>query len=160
MGSYATTASLEIVMVGTTFDTATTALCSKLITHAENEVNKYISKRYDVSAFTTTSMPPLLTSLTETLAEGYMYQRMARGGKDGLKHGETLINMVLGNLQKIADRELDLLSSAGSPVSESASASYQILSNTTSYTPTFNEDDPLAWVADQDKLDDIEDGRD
>ena len=42
MGKYATTTSLEVLMVGTTFDTATTSLASKLITHAENEVNKYI----------------------------------------------------------------------------------------------------------------------
>ena len=159
MGSYATTTSLDTVMIGTTFDTATTSLCTKLITHAENEVNKYLSKRYDVSAFTTTSMPPLVTSLTETLTEGYMYQRMARGGKDGLAHGKALIDMALANLEKIANRDLDLLSSAGTPVSEFASSSYQILSSTTDYTPTFNEDSPLDWAVDQDKLDDIEDER-
>lgn len=159
MGRYATTTSLEIVMVGTTFDSLTTSLCTKMITNAENEVNKYISKRYDVSAFTTTSMPPLLTSLTETLAEGYMYQRMARGGKDGLAHGKALIDMALANLEKIASRELDLLSSAGTPVSEFASSSYQILSSTSDYTPTFNEDSSLDWEVDEDKLDDIEDGR-
>jgi hypothetical protein len=160
MGLYATTTSLETIMVGTTFDTATTALATKLITHAETEVNKYISKRYDVSGFTSTSMPPLLTSLTETLAEGYMYQRMARGGKDGLAHGKALIDMALANLEKIASRELDLLSSAGTPVSEFASSSYQVLSSTSDYSPTFNEDSPLDWEVDSDKLDDTEDDRD
>ena len=56
-------------MIGTTFDTITTSLATKLITHAENEVNKYLSKRYDVGSWTTSSStPPLITSLTETLS--------------------------------------------------------------------------------------------
>ena len=160
MGTYATTTSLETIMIGTTFDTATSALGSKMITHAESEVNKYISKRYDVSSFTTTSMPPLLTSLTETLAEGYMYQRMSRGGKEGLAHGKALIDMALKNLELIAKRELDLLDSSGDPVAEASNSSYQILSNTTAYSPTFNEDDSLDWKVDINKLDDIESDRD
>jgi DNA-binding IclR family transcriptional regulator len=74
-------------MVGTRFDTATTALVSKLITHAENEVNKYLSKRYDISVFdTTTSVPPLVTTLTETLAEGYSYQRSSMASKKWGSH--------------------------------------------------------------------------
>ncbi len=157
MGTYATTTSLAILLVGVTFDTATTLLVDKCITHGENEVNKYLSKRYDVSDFTTTSMPPLVTSLTETLAEGYYYQKTARGGKDALAQGKALIDQAQGNLQMIADRKLDLLGSDGQPLEEFANSSFQILSSTSNYSPTFNEDD--AWATDQDKLDDIEDNR-
>jgi hypothetical protein len=159
MGTYATTTSLETLLVGVTFDTVTTSLVSKLITHSENEVNKYLSKRYDVSAFTTTSMPPLVTSLTETLTEGYYYQRSARGGKDGLAHGKALIDQALDNLNLIALRKLDLLDSDGNVIAEGASSSYQMLSTTDDYAPTFNEDSPLNWVISPEKLDDIEDER-
>lgn len=160
MGVYATTTSMQTIMVGTNFDTITTNLMGKMITHAENEVNKYISKRYSVARFTTTSMPPLLTSLTETLAEGYYFLRNSRGGgADSVNYGKELIKQAQSNLQMIADRKLDLLGSDGDPVDESANSSYQIKSSTLNYSLTFNEDDELDWKVDQDKLDDIESGR-
>lgn len=160
MGLYATTTSLETIMIGTTFDTATTALMSKMITHGENEINKYISKRYDVGAFTSTSIPPLLTSLNETLAEGYYFLRNSRGGgEDSVKYGKELIKQAQSNLQLIADRSLDLLDTNGDPVAEFANASYQILSSSSNYAPTFNEDDELSWKIDDDKLDDIDSER-
>ena len=99
-------------MVGTTFDTATTNLCSKLITHAENEVNKWLSKRYDLAAIAI-AVPPLVTSLAETLAEGYLYQRMSRGGKESDQRGKILIAQVLDNLKMISEYRLDLVSSSG-----------------------------------------------
>jgi hypothetical protein len=150
-------------MVGTEFDTATTALMGKMITHAENECDKYISKRYDVSAYvalTLTSIPPLLTSLTETLAEGYYFMRNSRGGgKDSVAYGQALIKQAQENLKLISDRKLDLLDTAGDPVDEFANASFRLVSTTNNYTPTFNEDDELEWKIDQDKLDAIDSER-
>lgn len=161
MGTYATTTSLEVLMVGTTFDTATTSLCTKLITHSENEINKYLSKRYDISSFnTSTSIPPLVTSLCETLAEGYMYQRMARGGKESISRGKELIKQAIDNLQLIADYKLDLVNSSGSVISDLSQTAYRVLSNTTNYANTFNEDDELNWKVSQNKLDDISTERD
>lgn len=147
-------------MIGTTFDTATTALMSKMITHSENEVDKYISKRYDVGNFTTTSIPPLLTSITETLAEGYYFLRNSRGGgKDSVTYGNLLIKEAKENLLLLANRKLDLLDSNDDPVAEFADASYKIKSSTTNYSTTFDEDDELAWSIDENKLDDIDSGR-
>lgn len=147
-------------MIGTTFDTATTSLMSKMITHAENEVNKYISKRYDVGNFTTTSMPPLLTSITETLAEGYYFLRNSRGGgKDSVAYGNLLIKEAKENLLLLANRKLDLLDTNSDPVAEFADASYKIKSSTTNYATTINEDDELLWKINQSKLDDIKSGR-
>lgn len=147
-------------MIGTTFDTATTSLMGKMITHSENEVNKYISKRYDVGNFTTTSMPPLLTSITETLAEGYYFLRNSRGGgKDSVAYGNLLIKEAKENLLLLANRKLDLLDSNNDPVAEFTDASYKIKSSTTNYATTFDEDDELKWKIDADKLDDIYDGR-
>ena len=119
MGSYCTTTSLQILMIGTTFDSLTTSLATKLITHAENEVNKYLSKRYDVSGWTTAaSTPPLVTSLAETLSEGYMSQRMSRGGKEAMARGATLIKQATENQKALQGYESDLLDSSGSVVSD------------------------------------------
>lgn len=160
MGTYATTSSLAILMVGTKFDTATTALADRLITHAENEVDKYLSKRYDLELFnTSTSVPPLVTSLCETLAEGYMYQRMSRGGKESIKRGKELIDQVTKNLELIAEYKLDLVDTTGTVIDDMSNTAYRVMSNTDTYHSTFNEDDPLNWEIDQDKLDDIEEER-
>lgn len=158
MGTYCTTTSLEILMVGTTFDTATTALISKLITHSENEVNKYLSKRYDLNSIAI-SVPPLVTSLTETLTEGYAYQRMSRGGKDAMKRGNELIKQAIDNLKLIADFKADLLDSTGQTIADDVNATGRVLCNTKDYSTTFNEDSELKWEIDSDKLDDIESER-
>jgi hypothetical protein len=144
-------------MYGTTFDTATTSLCAKLITHSENEVNKYISKRYDIGSFNTTStaIPPLVTSLAETLTEGYMYHRMSRGGKEWMTRAKDLIKQATDNLQLISDYKMDLVDSSGDRINDLSTGSYQLLSTTTKYSNTFNEDDSLNWEVDTDKLDDI-----
>ena len=148
-------------MIGTDFDTATTSLATKCITHAENEINKWISKRYDITVFnTSTSVPPLITSLTETLSEGYMYQRMSRGNKEWRDRAKELIIQVTDNLKEIANYKLDLVNTAGSVIVDMSNTSYRCLSNSDSYSTTFNEDSELNWAVDQDKLDDIESERD
>lgn len=148
-------------MIGTTFDTLTGALASKLITHAENEINKWLSKRYDVTVFmaTSTAVPPLVTSLAETLSEGYIYQRMSRGGKESDQRGKILINQAIENLKLISDYKLDLTDSTGGVVADMSQTAYRVLSTTSDYENTFNEDDQLNWAVDRNKLDDISDTR-
>lgn len=160
MGVYATTTSLQTLMIGTTFDTATTSLATLMITHAENEIDKYLSKRYDLSSWTSTSIAPIVTSWCETLAEGYMYQRMSRGGKEPMERGEKLIKQVLANLQQVADYKLDLIDTSGLPIADMSQTAYSVLSNTSDYTPTFAEDDETSWSVDSDKLEDISSERD
>jgi hypothetical protein len=147
-------------MVGVQFDTATTALCSKRITQAESEINKYLSRRYDLSSATfqtTTSIPPLVTALCERLTEGYMWQSLSRGGasKELLKTSESIIKSVIDNLKLIADYKGDLFDTSGSVVSDMSNTAYRVLSNTDTYVDTFAEDDELNWAVDPDKLDDI-----
>lgn len=161
MGVYATTTSLAVMMIGTTFDSLTTALASKLITHAENEINKHLSKRYDISSFqTVTSVPPLVTSLAEQLAVGYMYRHMDRGGEHPDTRPAQIIKPIMENLKAIADYKMDLLNTAGAVINDMSNTSYRCLSTTDGYSNTFNEDDPLNWQVDSDKLDDISDERD
>lgn len=159
MGRYATTTSLQTLMVGTRFDTATTSLCTKLITHAENEIDKFLSKRYDLDEITTTSMPPMITSICETLTEGYMYQRMDRSGDQMSKRGEALIAQATKNLELLREYKADLIGSDGNVVTDMSNTAYLVL-GTPSYSNTFNEDDELNWKVDQDKLDAISEGRD
>ncbi len=163
MGIYCTTTSLAIVMVGTTFDSATTALGGKCITWAEAEINKYLSKRYDLtdSLFaTSTSIPPMVTTWAEQLAQGYMYKNMGRGGKEARERGQDLIDGVLKNLEMIKEHDVDLIDSDGDVVPEMAASGFQVLSNTKNYSSTFNEDDELSWCVSSNKLDDVSSERD
>lgn len=171
MGLYATTTTLSLVMVGVDFSaTNMTTLGSKAIEQAENEVNKYLSKRYDLaSAYfqTTTSIPPLVRSITEKLAEANMWDFLSRGGagKESRERAKELRAQMIGskndpgNLMMIASRTLDLVDSVGSVIPESSSSNMQVLCNTSSYQTTFNEDDELNWAVDPTKLSDISDTR-
>ena len=49
MGLYATLTSLYPRMVNVTEDTATSALLTECLSDAEAEVNKFLSRRYDIS---------------------------------------------------------------------------------------------------------------
>ncbi len=147
-------------MVGTIFDTATTSLASACIYDAENEIKKHLSKRYDFSAapfLTTTSLPPMVTTLCETLAIGYMYENMSRGSKEGYARADRYINRVMKNIESLLAGEAQLTDSSGDLITE-ISGGWAVRA-TTEYSPTFNEDDPKEWVVDQDKLDDIESER-
>jgi phage gp36-like protein len=156
--SYATTASIEILMIGTEFDTATTALCDKLLTRAENEIDKYLSKRYDTAALHA-EPPSLLESLAEQICEAYMYLSMARGNKDMRANALSMLKVPTDNLQMIADYKADLIDNTGDKIPDGSNTPYRILSNTDEYSSTFNEDDELEQRVDQLKLEDIDSER-
>ena len=164
MGNYCTTTALSLVMIGVDFTVANgTTLAAKAITHAEAEVNKYLSKRYDISSTTfqtTTSIPPMVTMLTEKLAEGYMWRWLSRGSKETLTRGEALIKDAKENLSLIANYKSDVLDTSGDPLADMSNTAFSVRCNTTDYSNTFNEDDEKAWAVDEDKVDDISDGRD
>jgi len=152
MGIYATTTSLETYWGGASFS-GLTAQSSLLITQAENEVNKYLAKRYDIAPFQTT-VPPMVQTLTEWLSLGYLYENTARGSENTYQRADRYIKKAMDNLMDIADHKADLVSSSGEVIAEAA-LGLQILSTSTDYHSTFNEDDPLNWSVDQDKVDDI-----
>lgn len=159
MGKYVTTTAMEVLLITLTFDTKTSALVTRLIDHAENEVEKHMAKRYDISSFLP-DPPPLVETLTETLTEGYVWIRTARGGKEALAQGKILIDGAMENLKAIVDGDVNLVDSDGDlwPEGENL-VDGRVLSNTEDYAPTFNEDDPLLWKVDDDKLDDIDSER-
>lgn len=148
-------------MVGTVFDTATTNLASACIYDAETELKKHLCKRYDFTAapfLTTTTYPPMIVTLAQTLALGYMYENMARGSKEGYARADRYIDRVMENVEALKNGEAQLTLSDGSLVEE-IDGDWKILA-TTAYSPTFNEDDPENWKVDNNKLEDIADERD
>ena len=158
MGVYATTTALQTKMIGTTFDTATVALASACIYDAENELRKHLCKRYDFTDITTSAIPPMLTTLTETLALGYMYENMARGGDESYKRADRYIERVMANVMQLLNGEAQLVDSSGNLITEiEGDWAIQV---TTEYPPTFNEDDPHNWKVSSTKLLDIADDRD
>jgi len=159
MGIYINTAtSLTSTMRGVDFNTAAIASINKYIEWSEAEINKYLSKRYDLSSNTfqtTTSVPPLVRSWCERLVPSYYYQFGTRGGKEQRSLAREMRKDVIDNLMMVRDYKMDLVNTAGSVITDFSNTAYRCLSNTDDYTPTFNEDDPLNWEIDPDKLDDI-----
>jgi len=147
------------ILIGVKFDSNTSALIMRNIDDAEAEINKHISRRYDVSTLTS-PVPPLLKKLCGQLTEGYYYCRASRGGKESIARGKDLIKMALENLKELKNYDADLLDPAGSLISDKANSKFQMTSTSSDYSNTFNEDNPLNWVVDCDKLDDIESERD
>jgi hypothetical protein len=149
-------------MVGTVFDTATTNLASACVYDAENELKKHLCKRYDFGAapfLTTTSIPPMLVTLTETLAIGYMYENMSRGSKEGYARADRYIKRVMDNIESLLEGEAQLTDSSGNLITE-IDGDWAIKENTSGYSHTFNEDEPDSWAVSASKLTDIESERD
>jgi len=164
VATYCTYTSLQTLMQGVDFSlTSTLSLASLSIERAEREIDKYLSKRYDLSSSyfqTYTAVPPMVRALCTEMSVGYMYKFMSRGNLDSLNRSENFIKPVIENLEAIRDHAVDLLNTSGSAIPESANSSYRVQSNTTDYSDTFNEDSELDWAVDTDKLSDIADERD
>lgn len=163
MGLYTTTTTLQLRMLAVQFDSNTTSLVGEMITDAEAEINKFLSRRYDLSGATfqtTSSIPPIVRMLANRLSEGYSWLGLSRGSKESIARGKMLIDGVMENLRNISEYKVDLLDTSGSLIQDMSNTSYRVLSNTDEYSNTFNEDSPLNWAVDSDKLDDIADERD
>lgn len=160
MALYATTTTLEIRMVSVQFDTQTTALAVEMCADAEAEVNKWLSKRYDISSATfqtSTSLPPMCRALATRLAEGYMWQALSRGAPESLSRAKALIDRVMENLKDIANYNAALVSTSGGLIVESSNTAYRVKSTTSNYVPTFDEGNPQQWRVDPNRINDIDD---
>ncbi len=157
LGNYATTTALQVKMIGTNFDTATSALAVASIADASEEIRKKLSKRYDFTTTTfetTTTRPLILTTICETLALGYMYENMSRGSKEGYMRADRYIKRGMENLDLIAVGDAELIDPSGNVIDQ-ITTDWTSQSSTTDYANTFNEDDQTKWKVDPDKLDDI-----
>jgi hypothetical protein len=100
----------------------------------------------------------MITSLTETLTLGYMYENMARGSKEGHARADRYIKRAMDNLELLRNGEVQLVDADGELVDEIEGD--WIIHATEDYAPTFNEDNPRHWRVSSAKLDDIADERD
>lgn len=162
MGYYVSTVtSISVRVPDLELDTATTAMVSASIDDAEAEVNKYLSRRYDMSPFqtTTASIPPLMRTLSIRLTEAYVWQRNSRGAKESLKRGDNLEKSVIENLIALSTYVANLTDTAGSLIpSDANNGAFRVLSNTVDFRDTFNEGKSSQWHVDRDKLEAIDDG--
>lgn len=160
MGLYATTTGIETMAVGIQF-TGLTTVASECITQAENEINKKLSRRYDIGSSyfqTTTSIPPMVRDMALRLGLGYFYEATARGGKESYTRADRYINGVMANLDDILAMKVDLVNSLGAALT--TISTYMGMTSTSSgYSSTFDEDDPLDWAVNSTKLDDINSDR-
>lgn len=159
MGTFCTSSSIYTKVVGITNNTANTSIIDQCISQSEDHIKCSISRRYDVSAFnTTTSIPPLLTTLCELYTEGLFWEANSRGGKESITRADKIFKRVDAKLLMLSSGKTDLLNTSGSQITELPNNNFA-LTSTTNYTPTFGEDDSLSWEVDSNKLDDLESDR-
>lgn len=162
MGTFSTYTSLAVLMPGVSFDTSTNNLAARCIDWAEGYIRGQLSRRYNVAqppftVYTTTSM---LTCLSEQLAMGHLYKNLSRGSKESISRGDALISDAKEQIKRILDKESELLdASTGSVVVSERTTINEVICSTSSYHTTFDEDDPLNWAVDSDKLTQISDDR-
>jgi len=159
--SYCTSSSIFVYLVGySASDTATTSIVNDSITDAQNEINKYLGERYDVSLWSTlSSTPPLVTTICKWYAAGLAIEACSRGSKEALKRSEVLIKRATANLEGLESGKLSIVDSSGVLVDKDNDP-MQVYSSTEDYSNTFNEDDPLRWkVSAQKNLDIISERR-
>lgn len=156
--------SIQYRMVNTDFsNAASAALFSEVCDAADETIRTCLSKQYDVSAAyfqTSTSAPPMLQEVGENLVIGYMIESLSRGGEAEMKRADRYLERAMAVLNDLKDNKIALFDSLGSIITPDSSDYPGVLESHSSYEPTFNEDHPLDWSQDDDKLEDIFDARD
>ena len=160
--TYATFTSILISLPGlpqTTTSTPqytdTSMILSANIVKAENIINGKIARRYSVP-FSSTAVPPLVITLTEDIATYLSYRSFySQDNQNKTEIFSELKDTALAILDQLSKSEMDLVDTSGSLLSERSSADYSSMvdSNTRSYQPLFDIDDPL----DQDFNQDLKD---
>lgn len=163
MGTFATYTSLDLLIPGVKITNTAASLAAKCIVWAENQVKSKLSRRYDISGspfLTSTSVPPQITSITEMIASGHLFKQLSRGAPESIDRGNEIIKDGMDQLISLATGESHLLDTSGSFVGERTdSVREYVIHSASGYHTTFDEDDPINWKIDPDKIDDIESGR-
>lgn len=152
--TYCTSTKVSNYLIGYNFgNTATSTIVTDSIIDATNEINKYLSDRYDITTWAT-STPPMISSLCKWMAAGYSIEAVSRGDKHQLARAKELLSRSYENLKALADGSAHLVNTAGVSISESNSNN-DVISTTSEYSDTFNEGKSIYWKADPVKLSDI-----
>lgn len=161
MGFYATTTSISDLLpnylVGntTTSDANGVALFSRHIDRAEGMVNAALNTKYDVSTFTTTALPPMLTQLSEDIACYFAIRGAST--QDGQIKNEYVekFKVAYDFVQDVLKGEATISLTYPNRTSVPTKASGRIKSSNDTYVPITNLDDPENWQVDPSLIDDI-----
>lgn len=102
----------------------------------------------------------MVRTLTQQRALGYLMINLSRGAKGTIERGEKLIELNDHKLELFKSYDANLVDTAGSVIADKATTGLEVRSTTSDYSNTFNEDSPLEWAVNADKLDDIDSERD
>jgi len=157
MGLYVTTTAISLILPGflkgntTTSDTEGTNIFARQIENAESKVNAIIASRYDITRFTSGSIPPLLRKLTEDIAV-YNVIRLTGYRSDDRNEYLDDYKRAEETLEKIIKGQINLTYTDGSAVPTIATSRF--ISSTRNYTPITGLDDPINWQRDPDEIND------
>jgi hypothetical protein len=90
------------------------------------------------------------------MAMGYYFVNSSRGSKESIGRGNALLKEGKDEILAMLKYETDLIDNSFAVVADRNNAIYN---STANYRPTFEEDNPLKWSVDPDKLQDIGDSR-
>ncbi len=130
------------------------------VTRAENLVNGKVVARYDISAWTQTTCPPMLKTFAEDITTYFVMRSIYMGDNQNDNEWTDKFKEALVELDEIRKGDMQVFDSAGSLIVErDSSTTNKIVSSTEDYTPTFGEDTFLKQKVDSDKLNDKADDR-
>lgn len=132
------------------------------IERSESIINAFVGSKY-TTPFTAGSIPPIIKSACIDISTYYcLYVLYSRDSQNVNEWIEEFFNKWIdkenknGILDQIKDGKLPIDLEDGS---EAPVATPEVKSNTQTYHTTFDADDPINWTQDEDKLEDIANGR-
>lgn len=135
----------------------TSAHLSDFIGLAQAEINAVLAKQYTLPM---AHEVPLLTNLSTTLAGYYILRRVfTQESPNDSDWVDKWREDAKSLLERIMDKELELVTSSGSIISRNTGGSIEVWSSTMGYNPTFYETDFTRTFIDSDKLEDQDDDR-
>ena len=163
--AYSTSTTITLLLPGLPQTTSaaghstTIAIIEQHIARADNVINGKIATRYQVSNFTS-SVPPLLKTISEDITSFYTYRSLFSSDNQNLSEWTDKFEEAMKMLKELHDGDMDLVDENNNIIDEiTTSAIDRIESTTQDYQPFFDEDEPVDWKTDDDKLTNIKDNR-
>ena len=155
MMRFSTSTSIYQILIGIQDNAANDALIEKMMDNVGGKVAMYCGGRYTVSDWTTEALTPqAITQISDALISMHVMRSLfTQDAQNQNKWVTELGEQALKDLAAISKGEVFLTDNDGARLSNAN----QIKSTTESYHNTFDEGNPLSWIEDSDKLDDLAD---
>lgn len=163
--SYSTSTTITLLLPGLPQTTSsaghstTIAVIEQHIARADNVINGKIAIRYNIASFSS-SVPPMLKTISEDLTSFYSYRSFFSSDNQNFNEWTDKFKSSMELLDDLRSGDLDLVDDSGNIIGEKETADVDKIESTTQdYQPFFDEDEPISWAVDDDKLDNIKDNR-